>query len=244
MSENTVPRGSKLAPKTNLPPVDANTEIDDSIKRFRDTPFSSNDFIDIFKEHHPNKWNEIVAQYGVGGKGSGNRYSSSGFIGRQLDYRASQNRLAKLPRRPAPSGWGNAWIVVWQSIAGANNPTLYPDEIDTNKQYIESALKRVTVNRYERDEKARIDCINHHKPICSACEMDFGKTYGEHGAGYIHVHHLRPLHTIAEEYKVDPIEDLLPVCPNCHAMIHYRGGLLTIEEVRAMLRSQSGESLN
>ena len=52
---------------------------------------------------------------------------------------------------------------------------------------------------------------------------------------YIHVHHLRPLSEIKASYVVDPKEDLRPVCPNCHAVIHLRKPSFTLEEVLAML---------
>ncbi len=35
------------------------------------------------------------------------------------------------------------------------------------------------------------------------------------GEGFIHVHHLKPLSEVGYEYRVDPIRDLRPVCPNC-----------------------------
>jgi len=62
--------------------------------------------------------------------------------------------------------------------------------------------------------------------------------YGERGKGFIHVHHLRPLADVGEEYELDPIADLRPVCPNCHAMIHARPVTLTIEELRSLLQTR------
>jgi predicted HNH restriction endonuclease len=49
------------------------------------------------------------------------------------------------------------------------------------------------------------------------------------------VHHLRPLSGIAEEYEIDPVEDLRPVCPNCHAMLHRKTPPYTIDELRLRL---------
>jgi 5-methylcytosine-specific restriction protein A len=49
------------------------------------------------------------------------------------------------------------------------------------------------------------------------------------------VHHLLPLKHIKKAYKVDPITDLRPVCPNCHAMIHRREPMLSLEELRAII---------
>ncbi len=220
---------------SKIPPAEANAEIDDVIYGFGSAPFSSEEFIDVFKEKYPSKWSNIVGQYKIGGKGSGVRFSAAGFIGRQLDFRSSQDKLLKLPRRRAPPGWGNSWISVWQSPNSRTKASIYPDELDDEADIHEGAKKKVLVNRYERDKRARLKCIEHYGYKCFACEFDFTDRYGDHGTGFIHVHHLKPLHKIAKDYIVDPVNDLRPVCPNCHAMIHYRGGLLSIEELRAIL---------
>jgi putative restriction endonuclease len=87
---------------------------------------------------------------------------------------------------------------------------------------------------YERNPEARRRCIEHYGGTCHVCGFDSGQVYGI--AGVVHVHHLRPLSEIKGEYDVDPIEDLRPVCPNCHAIIHLGGRCRSIEEVRGMLR--------
>lgn len=68
--------------------------------------------------------------------------------------------------------------------------------------------------------------------------MDFEKMYGEIGRGFIHVHHIVPISTIGEEYKIDPIKDLVPVCPNCHAMLHKgkEGEVLTVDELKEIIK--------
>jgi hypothetical protein len=70
------------------------------------------------------------------------------------------------------------------------------------------------------------------------CGFDFGAVYGAEFAGFIHVHHLRPLSEIRGEYVVDPVADLCPVCPNCHAVIHHGGRVRSVEEVRQLLGQQ------
>ncbi|WP_227439165.1 HNH endonuclease [Methylobacterium sp. W2] len=218
------------------PPAEANAEIDAVIAGFGSVPFSSKEFIKAFSEEYPAKWAEIVKQYKIGGKGSGNRFSAAGFMGRQLDFRSDKQKVLKLPRRKAPAGWGNRWISVWQSPNLRMKANIYPDELDGEAEIHEGAKKKVLVNKYERDKSARLKCIKHYGCKCFACNFEFTNKYGEYGANFIHVHHLRPLHKIAKDYIVDPIADLRPVCPNCHAMIHYRGGLLSIEELRAIIR--------
>lgn len=117
--------------------------------------------------------------------------------------------------------------------AESETDTLYHDEVASS--YMEGAAKEVQLTRYERDPKARRECLNHYGSQCVVCGIDFGERYGKSLAGYIHVHHLRQIATIRREYKVDPIADLRPVCPNCHAVIHYRKNPYDIEEVRAMI---------
>ncbi len=103
---------------------------------------------------------------------------------------------------------------------------------------IEGAVRTITVNAYERSSKARAQCIAAHGTACCVCGFRFGAVYGLEFARLIHVHHLRPLSEIGGEYEVNPIEDLRPVCPNCHAVIHHGGGLRDIEEVQQFIAQQ------
>lgn len=96
----------------------------------------------------------------------------------------------------------------------------YPDEV-SEELHIEGAKKVVTVNAYERNSEARQKCIDHWGLDCQVCGVNFSKRYGDElGAGFIHVHHIKPLSEIGKEYEVDPIHDLIPLCPNCHTMVH------------------------
>ncbi|HHR1401672.1 TPA: HNH endonuclease [Klebsiella oxytoca] len=114
----------------------------------------------------------------------------------------------------------------------------YPDELTVPEEYMEGARKVITVNAYERDPAARRACIEYHGAVCQCCGFDFEKTWAEHGKGFIHVHHIRPLRTLGPDYQIDPVNELVPLCPNCHAMIH-RGNEakpLSVKELRAMMR--------
>jgi hypothetical protein len=120
-------------------------------------------------------------------------------------------------------------------LRGRHTVDYFTEEVGEPKGYVEGALKVVYVNAYERSARARADCIAHYGPRCSACNMDFGETYGEFATGFVHIHHLLPLSQIREGYLVDPIRDLRPVCPNCHAMLHYGGRNLSLEELKTIL---------
>lgn len=117
--------------------------------------------------------------------------------------------------------------------------TLLSDEDSENsdEDYYEGTKIKILVNKYERDTKARDECIEHYGAICLACKFDFKKKYGDIGKGFIHVHHKVPLSKIGKSYKVDPIKDLIPVCPNCHAMIHKKKPIpFTIDDIMKRIK--------
>ncbi|TAJ81105.1 MAG: hypothetical protein EPO42_02995 [Gallionellaceae bacterium] len=115
------------------------------------------------------------------------------------------------------------------------------DELSESETYIEGSVKKVLVNQYERDSAAREKCLEHYGSTCCICNFDFGKHYGDDMRGFIQVHHIRPLADIGKEYQVDPIADLIPVCPNCHAVIHSRRIAFSPEEVKNLLDENAKE---
>jgi len=100
----------------------------------------------------------------------------------------------------------------------------------------EGAKKQITVNTYERNVRARRLCIDKYGDQCCVCNFQFDQFYGDVGKDFIEVHHLTPLNEINEEYQVDPIKDLRPICPNCHAMIHRAN--LSIEELKVVIEER------
>ena len=124
---------------------------------------------------------------------------------------------------------------------GQRNTSPRPDywtseELLPETKYAEGAARRVLVNAYERNRKAREKCLRHFGKICAVCEFSFETRYGPILAGYIHVHHLTPIAQVGKEYILDPIRDLRPVCPNCQAVIHRREPPFSLEEVKQMIR--------
>lgn len=115
-----------------------------------------------------------------------------------------------------------------------------------DEDLVEGATKRVVVNAYERNPKARALCIQHHGCRCAICGFDFSAVYGEEiGRGFIHVHHTKPISeqaAVVGVYVIDPINDLVPVCPNCHAMLHSRKPPYTVLEIKEFLNSAARAS--
>ncbi|MPM50774.1 hypothetical protein SDC9_97517 [bioreactor metagenome] len=112
---------------------------------------------------------------------------------------------------------------------------VFPDEVDESVKYAEGKTKSVLVNSYERNQVARQKCIEYYGTFCQVCKFDFGKTYGDIGEDFIHVHHVVDIATVGNEYSVDPIKDLIPVCPNCHSMLHKKKPAYLVEELKKMI---------
>lgn len=146
------------------------------------------------------------------------------------------------------NGWEEGKYFVWQlrpelvqaledlELTGVRP---YPEELlaENGMALTEGAKRTVVVNAYERHPKARSMCIAHWGSQCTACGFDFFNTYGAIGSGFIHVHHLVPVAEIGEAYQVHPVNDLRPVCPSCHAMLHASNPPLSIEQLREIIHA-------
>lgn len=93
----------------------------------------------------------------------------------------------------------------------------------------------------ERSPRARRECLRHYrcrhqgKIVCEICGFDFERVYGRDFCNMIHVHHLTPMASYEGEHGIIPAEDLIPICPNCHAVAHRRTPPYTPDDIRAML---------
>lgn len=99
----------------------------------------------------------------------------------------------------------------------------------------EGALTRVAVNRYERRPANRAAAIAAHGATCKACGFNFARFYGTLGEGFIEVHHRIPVSNMGGSYVINPVKDLIPLCSNCHQMVHREDPPINAEELRSML---------
>jgi hypothetical protein len=144
----------------------------------------------------------------------------------------------RLPPQPTPARSGPPEQDETEGDASVPGEVIScPDEVGTSAGLTEGAVQGVLVNRYERNPEARQECLSHHGYVCQCCLVDMESVYGELGCHYIHVHHKVPLADIGEDYQVDPINDLVPVCPNCHAMLHRPATVLAVEELRIIIQN-------
>lgn len=124
------------------------------------------------------------------------------------------------------------------SIGLAIMPLEEEENVDTDTGAIglpEGAVTRVLVNRYERNPVNRAICLTYYGSRCQACGVELSERYGALAKGFIHVHHRTPVSTLGPDYVIDPILDLIPLCPNCHAVIHLSNPPLQPEALRTMI---------
>ena len=127
------------------------------------------------------------------------------------------------------------------TIFNTANDEFFPEVLGTSSEIFEGLKKQVSVNKYERSSIARSKCIETHGFVCKICSFNFERIYGELGKEFIHVHHITPIHTIGINYKIDYAKDLIPVCPNCHAMLHRKinGKFYSVSELAQLIKALS-----
>lgn len=123
----------------------------------------------------------------------------------------------------------------WSDFLLESHGITLPVNVKTDwaQSYLEGGEYEVTLKGQERNRKAREKCLEIHGYKCIVCNFDFHEVYGKLGFGYIHVHHLTLFSSSKEERHVSPETDLVPVCPNCHAMLHKCNPPLTVDELKA-----------
>jgi len=96
---------------------------------------------------------------------------------------------------------------------------------------------------YERDPKLREKAVQIHGNSCIVCNFNFYQFYGPIGLNFIHIHHIIPVSVRKE--GTNPETELVPLCPNCHSMIHRnRTNVLTVEELKIMIKERKDENIS
>lgn len=112
------------------------------------------------------------------------------------------------------------------------------ESVNLTAPILEGAVNTVNLTIRERSRKARDRCIKKYGWNCAVCDVNFENIYGSIGKGFIHVHHLELLSSSNDMREVDPEADLIPVCPNCHAMVHRRTPPISMEEIKTLIEAQ------
>lgn len=184
-------------------------------------------------------------------------YDSSSFV-RQL-FKANSSLSARVYRQTVEKDFDPAtaspdgWKLVVEYRKGLQVPAehekfsdillsfmllLFPYDAEAEEEGIpDEAL----VTRYERSRVNRAVCLAFHGYSCKACGLNMQDQYGEIARQFIHVHHLNPV--ASGPTTPDPVRDMVPLCPNCHAIAHRRNPPFTVGEIRNMIRKNNDEIL-
>ena len=186
---------------------DAHFQMDKPLERMR--LFWLSDFADLIKTSLP-EWHQAFS------------------MGKKLDFDRPEMRFEKIKDSEYQVDF------------------IRPDEIELDidseaaeevEARPEGATRHYYGKRHERDPVNRRRAIEIHGYKCAVCGFDFEAVYGERGKGFIEVHHTKPLSEVSEAIVIDPATDLVPVCSNCHRMIHRRkDDVLSIVGVKNLLK--------
>jgi hypothetical protein len=112
----------------------------------------------------------------------------------------------------------------------------------TQEEYEEGFRKEIVADRRERNRKLVADAKEYWRSPdgrlrCAVCTFCFSDKYGEHGDGFIEVHHLTPISEARSTGRRTTVKQVRLVCANCHRMLHRGERTLLLKELKAMLRS-------
>lgn len=138
---------------------------------------------------------------------------------------------------------GFAWelrpevVATLESMDFINTMASADDELSVQTVLTEAQSATTTLKLKQRNSLARQKCLSRFKPVaCQICGLDFAEKYDSAFQDCIHVHHLNPLALAQNLRAVNPDVDLIPVCPNCHAVIHAHGEVRPPDTVRALIQ--------
>lgn len=120
---------------------------------------------------------------------------------------------------------------------GNKGERAYSLEDESPRSYTEGESSYSYRKGFERNPAARKKCLSHHGHNCRACGILLEDVYGPVAREFIHVHHVSMISESEGTRVVDPIKDLIPLCPNCHSMVHRKMPPYTITEIQEMMRN-------
>lgn len=156
---------------------------------------------------------------------------------------AKQNGIffEKIPESRKTNYWRNGVRPVDPDVFFSiiENSTVSTETVQENSEFIsyqEGTKSIIYSTKFERNTTLRQRVLQEKGFTCVCCGFNFEKTYGEIGKNFIHVHHIVPLHRYSGEAVKNSVNDLVPICPNCHAMIHRnKESTLSIEDLKNIL---------
>ena len=122
---------------------------------------------------------------------------------------------------------------------GSKSERTYSLEEEPPKLYAEGESSYSYRKGFERNTEARRKCLSHHGHKCGACGTLLEDIYGPAAREFIHVHHISMISESEGSRLIDPVKDLIPLCPNCHSVAHRKMPPYTITEIQEMMRHKA-----
>jgi|GEM_PF-2087341 len=199
--------------------------------------FTTQTFRDLVESEAPEIWREFVAQYGPGGKGSGNFYSPSNILFNFLRDKAWKAVLIQTGSVPARDGWGTRIVMGWEKVGTATIP---PTEEDIGLAEGKAKLKAHFVRERAPGMRKRLFSARKHIGLfCDICGSTGDSLDDEVRDAMFEVHHA--VEPISAGQRKTRVEDLALLCACCHRLIHrlvrVRREWATIDQARRILSS-------
>lgn len=138
-------------------------------------------------------------------------------------------------KEPMVKAMGEVLKPLVASIACLMEDASEDDDIEGD---VEGASVTITLTKKERSPRNRMLAIMIHGEICGVCNIEPRKEFGDGLGNIIEVHHIEPLAESGEGKVYNPQTDLVPLCPNCHRMIHSRNPAYTPYELKELLQNE------
>lgn len=209
--------------------MDLSESFNATLGKLRDQPFSTLDFIELYKMSHPEEWKKIVSKYGEGGRGQGSYYTSFVFVGGQLNKLKNRGILNQTCSE-APERWGNGIISVWNSIGASYEIFSLTDEVSGELElnsgiddipFVDAGnddpeyRKRMS-GSYVRVAGVRKAILKRANGICEECGQQ-GFIKKSDNQPYLETHHVISL----SEQGADKQHNVIALCANDHRRAHY-----------------------
>ncbi|ONI46748.1 hypothetical protein AN644_02630 [Candidatus Epulonipiscium fishelsonii] len=127
------------------------------------------------------------------------------------------------------------------TISITSNISVNPEKEDTNIISMEENQKITTIIPIEETiakiklwEELKTICLEYYGAICEVCGTDYGYTYGNKFERLIDIHNMKSSNEEYDNLDVNPEEDLVPVCHNCHFIMHTKKPCYTIDEMKQL----------
>ena len=180
------------------------------------------------------KWQAMNVEY-VDEQHSG--LDNAGILAREV-YHHFEPRLDLL-HRSAATLKSSITHLTWEPAASMRNAQLPDHAVEASEGRLLSVRHFKRERKPELARQKKCSVLSAGAPLeCEVCSMSFAKVFGDHGDGFIEVHHRVPLSEYVSE-TITSLDDLALVCANCHRMLHWKRPWLSIAELRSKLEDVS-----